>query len=72
VRREREYAEFQDDRWIALPRPTNRLERHLLAFSVRPTLSGEFVLPPALIRDLNNPQRIAWTEPLRIVVLPAR
>ncbi len=66
-----EYAEFQDDRWIALPQPGERRENHLLAFSVRPTFHGEFVLPPLMVRDLNNPQRIAWTKPQTVVVAPA-
>jgi uncharacterized protein YfaS (alpha-2-macroglobulin family) len=66
-----EYAEFQDDRWIALPQPGERRESHLLAFSVRPTFHGEFVLPPLMVRDLNNPQRIAWTKPQTVVVAPA-
>jgi uncharacterized protein YfaS (alpha-2-macroglobulin family) len=66
-----EYAEFQDDRFIALPEPTDRRKHHLMAFSARPTFPGEFVLPALLVRDLNNPQRIAWTKPLKVVVAPA-
>jgi uncharacterized protein YfaS (alpha-2-macroglobulin family) len=66
-----QYSEFQDDRWIVLPEPMSRREQHLLAFSVRPTFVGEFVLPPLLVRDLDNPQRIAWTRPTKITVSPA-
>jgi uncharacterized protein YfaS (alpha-2-macroglobulin family) len=68
---DQEYAEFQTDRWIALPRATERRATYLLALSIRPTFPGEYVLPPLLIRDLDNPQRIAWTKPLKVVVTPA-
>jgi uncharacterized protein YfaS (alpha-2-macroglobulin family) len=77
-KRTQAYTEFQDDRWIALPRPPDRSDNQnaapqaqLLAFSVRPTFPGEYVLPPLLVRDLNNPERIAWTKPQKIVVVPA-
>jgi uncharacterized protein YfaS (alpha-2-macroglobulin family) len=66
-----QYSEFQDDRWIVLPEPAGRRELHLLAFSVRPTFAGEFVLPALLVRDLNNPRRIAWTKPVKVIVAPA-
>jgi uncharacterized protein YfaS (alpha-2-macroglobulin family) len=71
-----EYSEFAENRWYAIPRITVELEkkpqRHMLALSVRPLLGGNFVLPPLLVRDLENPNRSAWTKPVRLEVEHAR
>jgi uncharacterized protein YfaS (alpha-2-macroglobulin family) len=67
-----DYSEFQEERWIALPSATIGPQHHLLGFSLRPNMQGEFMLPPFVVRDLNNPERIGWTKPVRVTVQPAQ
>jgi uncharacterized protein YfaS (alpha-2-macroglobulin family) len=68
-----DYSETRPDRWIALPRSKHSgNETQLLAFSLRPTIQGEFVLPPLLVRDLDNPLRAGWTVPMKVSVPPAK
>jgi uncharacterized protein YfaS (alpha-2-macroglobulin family) len=64
-----DYTEAPGDRWIGLPQSASG--PYFLAFSVRPTLQGTFVLPPLAVYDLHNPLRRAWTEPRTIVVNPS-
>jgi uncharacterized protein YfaS (alpha-2-macroglobulin family) len=70
------YSEFRNGRWIAaLPwtedDPSKLQSQHRLGFSATPLLPGEFVLPPLMVRDLNNPGRLGWTKPGRIIVSPS-
>lgn len=65
-------AEFRGDKWIALPQMQKGPQHLLLAFSLRPTLAGQFLLPPLVVRDFNNPDRVAWSAPLRLIVEPAK
>ncbi len=66
-----DYAEFQDDRWIALPQTKSGPQHHLLAFAMRPNIQGKFTFPPILVRDLNNPSRVGWSKPFQISVIGA-
>ncbi len=70
-----DYVETNAGSWIALPeaQPNGDNSRimHVLAFSMRPTMQGQFALPPLVVRDLNNPARDGWTKPSRIEVQPS-
>jgi hypothetical protein len=70
------YSEFQDGRWIAIlskrnDAPSQQPKSYRVGFSVTPLLQGDFLLPSVIVRDLNNPDRISWTKPMRIIVKPA-
>ena len=68
-----DYSETRPDRWIALPRSKQSgNETQLLAFSLRPTIQGEFELPPLVARDLDNPARAGWTTSMKVRVGPAK
>jgi len=69
------YSEFQSGRWIAtLPSSedaSNPQLQHRLGFSATPLLAGEFILPPLMVRDLNQPGRLGWTKPGKVIVRPS-
>ena len=63
------YAEFQEDRWIALPKAAAGPQHHLLGLAMRPNVQGKFIFPPLLVHDLNNPSRVGWSKPFQISVV---
>jgi uncharacterized protein YfaS (alpha-2-macroglobulin family) len=69
------YSEFQSGRWVAtLPSSedaSNPQLQHRLGFSATPLLAGEFILPPLMVRDLNQPGRVGWTKPGKVIVRPS-